>query len=78
MSSVNLEPENLPDPAPSNHGKTQAAWVLNVTIVVGAILIALGIALDRLVLTWIGVAICVLGLIAGGVLRALGYGQPLK
>jgi len=78
MSSVNLEPEHLPDPAASNHGKTRAAWVLNGALVVGAIVIAFGIATDRQVLTWIGVSVCVLGLIAGGVLRALGHGQPLK
>ena len=78
MSSVNLEPEHLPEPAASNHGRTTAAWVLNGTLVVAGTVIAFGIATDRQVLTWIGVSIGVLGLIAGGVLRALGHGQPLK
>jgi len=78
MSSVQLEPEHLPDPAASNHGKTNAAWVLNVGLVIGATVSAFGIAFDRQVLTWIGVSIAVLGLIAGGVMRALGHGQPLK
>jgi len=78
MSSVNLEPQDLPEPAASNHGKTRAAWVLNTAIVVGGTAIGVGIAFDRHLLTWIGAGICVLGLIAGAVLRALGHGQPLK
>jgi hypothetical protein len=78
MSSVNLEPEHLPEPASPNHGMTRAAWVLNSAVVVAAIVIGVGIAFDRQVLTWIGVSIGVLGLVAGGVMRALGHGQPLK
>jgi hypothetical protein len=78
MSSVNLEPEHLPDPVAANHGKTRAAWVLNSSLVIAGIVAAVGIAFDRQVLTWIGVSIAVLGLVAGGILRALGHGQPLK
>lgn len=78
MSSIQLEPQDLPDSAAPNHGMTLAAWVLNSGIVVGAIIAGVGMMLERTVVTWIGVAVCVVALIAGGVLRALGYGQPLK
>lgn len=78
MSSIQLEPQDLPDPASPNHGMTLAAWVLNSGIVLGAIVVAAGMMFERQVVTWIGVAICAVSLIAGGTLRALGYGQPLK
>lgn len=77
MSSVNLEPQDLPDPAHSNHGVTRAGVVLNTGLVISSIVVACGVAFDFPVLTWIGVAMIVLSLIAGGVLRALGHGQPL-
>ena len=47
-------------------------------LVVAGIVIAIGVMFDLPVLTWIGVGIAVLSLIAGGVLRALGHGQPLR
>ena len=78
MSSIQLEPQDLPDPASANHGMTRAAWVLNSGLVVAGIVIAIGVLFDLPVLTWIGVGIAVLSLIAGGVLRALGHGQPLR
>jgi len=77
MSSVNLEPQDLPDAAHSNHGVTLAGVVLNTGLVIGGTAVGVGIAFDRQVVTWIGVSIIVLSLIAGGVLRALGHGQPL-
>jgi len=78
MSSIQLEPADLPDPASANHGMTRAAWVLNTGLVLAGIVIATGIILDRPVVTWIGVSVAVLSLVAGGVLRALGHGQPLR
>jgi hypothetical protein len=78
MSSVQLEPEDLPDPTSPNHGMTRAAWVLNTGLVVSSVVIGVGIMFDRPVLTWIGVSLAVLSLIAGGILRALGHGQPLR
>jgi len=77
MSSVNLEPQDLPDPAHANHGVTLAGVVLNTGLVIGGTAVGVGVAFDRQVVTWIGVSIIVLSLIAGGVLRALGHGQPL-
>ena len=78
MSSVQLEPQDLPDPAAANHGMTVAAWVLNTGLVIAAIVIGVGMMLERDIVTWIGVALAVISLIAGGVLRALGHGQPLR
>ena len=78
MSSVHLEPQDLPDPASPNHGMTLAAWVLNVGIVVGAIAAGIGMMIEVGAVLWTGVAIIGLALVAGGALRALGYGQPLK
>ena len=77
MSSVNLEPQDLPEPAHGNHGVTLAGVVLNTGLVVSSIVVACGIAFDRQVLTWVGVGMIVISLIGGGVLRALGHGQPL-
>lgn len=68
--------ENLPAVAPGNHGRTVAAWVTNGGIVLGATLAAVGIALPAAPVLWAGVAVIVLALILGGVLKAMGHGQP--
>ncbi len=77
MSSVNLEPQDLPDVAPHNHGRTTAGWVTNAGLVLAAILIAVGIAWAVHPLTFTGIGIGVVALAAGAALRALGHGQPL-
>ncbi|WP_430866858.1 HGxxPAAW family protein [Demequina aurantiaca] len=77
MSSIHLEPQDLPDIAPHNHGRTRAAWVTNGSIVFGFLLASIGLAILFAPLMWIGGVIIVVGMIAGGVLRALGHGQPL-
>ena len=71
MSSVHLEPQDLPDPAAANHGMTLAAWVLNSGLVIAAIVIGVGMMLERDIVTWIGVTLAVLALIAGGVTAAI-------
>ncbi len=78
MSSINIEPENLPDEAPTNHSKTRAGWVTNLGIVLGFVIGAIGFAWDIAPMLWSGVAIIVISLISGAVLRALGYGQVRK
>ena len=78
MSSIELGPDDLPDVGPDNHGRTTAGWVTTAGLVVATLLAALGIALPVAALTWAGVGVAVVALLAGGVLRALGYGQPLK
>ena len=77
MSSVHLEPQDLPEIAPHNHGRTVAAWVTNTGLVIAAILAAVGIAIPAHAVTFTGIGLAVLSLAAGAVLRALGYGQPL-
>jgi hypothetical protein len=77
MSSIHLEPQDLPDVAPHNHGRTQAAWVTNGSIMVGALLACVGFSISVAPLMWIGGAIIIIGCVAGGVLRALGHGQSL-
>ena len=70
MSSVNLEPQDLPDPAHSNHGVTRAGVVLNTGLVISSIVVACGVAFDVPVLTWVGVA-------AGALLEARRNFLPL-
>jgi hypothetical protein len=77
MSSIHIEPQDLPDIAPHNHGRTRAAWVTNGSITAGLFFVAIGIAIGNFPLIWIGLAIAVIGSIVGGVLRALGHGQSL-
>lgn len=78
MSSIHLEPQDLPDIAPHNHGRTRAAWVTNGSISAGALLISIGIAVPVVSLIWIGSAIAIIGSVIGAVLRALGHGQSLR
>ena len=75
MSSIEIEPENLPDPAPHNHGKTTAAWVANIGITIGFVLGAIGFSFSLGALLWGGVAIVVLSAVAGGIMRLMGKGQ---
>ncbi|MFN3865859.1 MAG: HGxxPAAW family protein [Demequina sp.] len=78
MSSIEIAPENLPDEAHSNHGKTVAAWVTNVGLITAALVAAVGIAFPIWPVVWVGVGLAVVALAAGAALRALGHGQPLK
>jgi len=78
MSSVHLEPQDLPEVAPHNHGRTTAAWATNVGLVLAALLASVGIAIPVWPLVWVGVGIAVVSLAAGAALRALGHGQPLQ
>ncbi len=78
MSSVHLEPSDLPEVAPSNHGRTTAAWVTNIGLTVAALVICFGVMTPNLILTIVGSVLVVASLAAGGALRALGHGQPLR
>ncbi|WP_297082683.1 HGxxPAAW family protein [uncultured Demequina sp.] len=78
MSSIEIAPENLPDEAHANHGKTTAAWVTNAGLVIAALVASIGIAFPVWPVVWVGVGLAVVALAAGATLRALGHGQPLK
>jgi len=78
MSSPKIDPQNLPDVAPHNHGRTLAGWVTNGLIVLGALVAAIGFMIPQFTLVWVGAGIVVVALAVGATLRALGYGQPLK
>lgn len=77
MSSIEIAPENLPEEAHANHGKTTAAWVTNGGLVIAALVISIGIAFPIWPVVWVGVGLAGVALAAGGALRALGHGQPL-
>lgn len=66
-------PQELP---PHNEGHTVAAWVAMAGIMLGFGIGALGLALTTTWLIVVGVAVIVIALVAGAVLRRLGYGQP--
>jgi hypothetical protein len=76
MSSIELEPHDLPDVAPSNHGRTIAGWVTTTGLVIATLLGSIGISIGAHGWTWTGVGVAIASLVAGVVLRALGYGQP--
>lgn len=64
--------------APANEGRTVAAWATVGIIVVGAIVVALGIASGQTWLDWTGAAVILAGLVVGAVMRRAGYGQPRR
>lgn len=73
----NAEVAYLPPAAPpTNHGHTVAAWTAMIGIMLGAVIGAVGMlpGVSDVVL-WLGVVVVVAALIAGVVLRGLGYGQ---
>lgn len=78
MSSPKIDPHNLPDVAPNNHGRTVAGWATNGLIVLGALVAGIGLMIPQLALVWVGVGVVVVALAVGATLRALGFGQPLK
>ncbi len=60
-----------------HHGRTPAAWagsiIAGVAFILGAIAFMTG---PNWTLLWASLVLLVLSLVAGGVLRRLGYGQP--
>lgn len=78
MSAPKIEAHNLPDPVPTNHGRTLAGWVTNGLIVLGTLIAAIGLMIPHIPVAWVGAGIVVVALAVGATLRALGFGQPLK
>ncbi|WP_237202632.1 HGxxPAAW family protein [Rothia endophytica] len=70
--------EMVPDLPHTNHGNTIASWAMLGIIIVGAIVAAVGFDIASTPIFVVGVAIMLIGLVAGLVLRAAGYGQGGK
>lgn len=66
-----------PHAAPTNHGRTRSAWVLTLTILVGASITGVGMVIDNQGLTIAGLVVMVVGGIASWILRERGHGQPV-
>ncbi|WP_456844699.1 HGxxPAAW family protein [Cellulomonas sp. P5_C6] len=64
-----------PTAAPTNHGKTLAAWFTTYSVVIAFTIAGLGVAFALVWLFWVGIALVVLGLVIGKVLQSSGYGQ---
>jgi hypothetical protein len=64
-----------PSAPPTNHGHTVAAWTAMTGVMVGSLVAGVGVVLAAVWLFWVGMGIVALTLIAGGVLRNMGYGQ---
>lgn len=75
IMGIALPPNELPQ---ENHGHTVASWVAMIIIMIAGVVSLFGFILDINWLAWAGLPVAVLGLIIGGVLRVLGYGQLRK
>lgn len=64
-----------PTSAPTNHGRTVAAWTTTWVVVLGGVVAGLGVALTFAWLFWTGLGVIVAGLVLGKVLQVLGHGQ---
>lgn len=60
--------------AEHGHGHSIAAWTMVTILLVGAAIISVGVALDSLLFSLIGVGLVVVGLIAGKALQLAGFG----
>ena len=64
-----------PTTAPTNHGRTVAAWTTTWVVVLGGVVAALGVTFTLMWLFWVGMGVAVLGVVLGKVLQLLGHGQ---
>ena len=64
-----------PGSPPTNHGRTTAAWVTVTVVVVGSLVSSLAVVAALPWLFRVGLAVVVVGLLAGRALRMLGFGQ---
>lgn len=70
---------SLPASGPwMNHGQTVAAWTAVIVILLGGVLASFGVLGALPWLFWVGMAVVVLGVVAGKVLQMAGYGQGGK
>jgi len=52
-----------------------AAWTAVIIMLVGSTISAIAVVIASPLIFWVGIVVCVLGGIAGLVLRSMGYGQ---
>lgn len=65
----------VPPPPPHNEGKTVAAWTLNLGLVLGGLIIAIGMVIGEMLPIGIGAGVMALAIIVGVVLSLAGLGQ---
>lgn len=74
-SAKKIAAADLPEAAPTNHGKTPAAIVTNTGITVGALGAGVGFALWDMLWVWIGGGVIAAALVVGAAMKAMGKGQ---
>lgn len=65
----------VPGVVPNNHGNTVAAWTLTGFMTVGMIIGAIGFSIANTFLLIVGIALMLIGAIAGFALKKSGHGQ---
>lgn len=63
-------------PPEMNHGRTLAGWFLFWVASLGVLISGFGAVQYNWVTIGVGAAVIVIGLVASGVLRLMGHGQP--
>ena len=73
----------VPPPPHHNEGKTAAGWTMNIGIVLGAVVIAVGMVGGDMAggtnlsfLLWVGAGLIALSIIVGIIMSRAGMGQP--
>jgi len=64
-----------PTAAPTNHGRTVAAWFTTYSVIIAFTLAGLGVAFALEWLFWVGLGLVAVSLIVARLLVAAGYGQ---
>ena len=65
MSNISEEP---------GHGSSLAAWTAVVIMLIGITIATAFLFLDVIPLVWAGAVVGLIGLVVGGVLKAIGFG----
>ena len=65
MSNISDEP---------GHGSSPAAWTAVVIMLIGIAIATAALFLDVMPLVWLGAVLVPVGLIVGGVMKAVGFG----
>jgi len=74
---VTTEQQTTADPILNEelgHGNTVASWAMFGIMIVGVIVACIAFTIPNWVVFWGGVAVVLIGLIVGAVLKAAGYG----